>query len=459
VAHPFTHPWTTRRASTVLAAGLLMACEEEVMAPRPQPRDTGPTLSAATSTGFSAAIAQLPWLAAYGAQNPWPQDVNDRGDVVGGTWTFVRADGAWDDSYRATFWPGDGGPPRVLAPLGGVDVPGVIHTEASDINDRGDVVGMRWSEDDNSFRIILWPGDGGPPRELVPVGGSAEFDLMQGFPFPSGNGSLDINDRGDVVGWSLAANGSYRATLWTADGGPPRDLGTLSATYPNSQALEINDFGDVVGTSYAELAAAPRATLWPADRGPPVDLGALGAGLSSYAASISASGYITGYGGSLTAYANLDGAGALGPVGIRWPPVIVSGPRLWQPADVAKSTDVGVCSAATIDLGTPTVFGDAAAVTVSAVRGDNQPLTAPYPKGVTTITWTAVNAENHATTVTQTVTVRDLESPTLLAPDRTLPNDPGLGTAAVEGAATATDNCLDVALTGTRSDGRELTVP
>jgi hypothetical protein len=287
-------PVAWRAARGVLAVGLLAACRDEVTVPRLQPRAAAPMLSVAASTDVPGPIVQLPWLAGYGVQTSLTYDVNGRGDVVGWTYTYSTANGAKDDTYRATVWPGDGGPPRALIPLGGVDEPGVTHTEAYAINNLGDVVGVTWSDDAARLRATLWPAGGGPAREL------GTFDGADSEP-------LDINDRGDVVG----SIGNTRAILWPAGGGPPRDLGpglahainergdivgltrsgttlwpadggairnlaALGGTYTQTWPKSINDRGDVVGYSFAPGGHAYRATLWLADGGPPRDLGTLG---------------------------------------------------------------------------------------------------------------------------------------------------------------------------------------
>jgi hypothetical protein len=62
-----------------------------------------------------------------------------------------------------------------------------------------------------------------------------------------------------------------------------------------------------------------------------------------------------------------------------------------------------VSAPATSDnCGTPTVTG---------TRSDGLPIDAPYPVGVTTITWTAKDAAGNTSSATQTVTVVDIEAP------------------------------------------------
>jgi hypothetical protein len=133
-------------------------------------------------------------------------------------------------------------------------------------------------------------------------------------------------------------------------------------------------------------------------------------------------------------------------------------PTIVAPADIKVPTDGGMCSAA-ISLGEASIDDDAEGVKVESQRSDGAALDAAYPAGVTSITWTATDAEGEIATATQTVTVEDMEKPVVtVSASKTVNNDPGLASARVDvGPASATDNCASsVAITGTRSDGRAL---
>jgi len=134
-------------------------------------------------------------------------------------------------------------------------------------------------------------------------------------------------------------------------------------------------------------------------------------------------------------------------------------PTVSAPADLAVNTGAGVC-AASVDVGMGTATDDAPGVTVAGARSDGLPLNAAYPKGVTTVTWTATDVKGLTTTADQTVTVNDAEKPGVTAPASiSVNNGPGLGSAAVAvGAASATDNCPDVSVAGERGDGAALGV-
>ncbi|HEY9283364.1 MAG TPA: HYR domain-containing protein, partial [Pyrinomonadaceae bacterium] len=141
--------------------------------------------------------------------------------------------------------------------------------------------------------------------------------------------------------------------------------------------------------------------------------------------------------------------------------VDTAAPVVTAPADVTAHTGPGAtsCSANVADLGAATAEDSCeGSLAVTATRGDNQPLNAPYPVGTTTITYTATDAAGHTGSDTQVVTVVDNTAPTVTAPaDVTAPNDPNSCSANVNpGTATANDNCSVQSVTGTRSDNQPL---
>jgi hypothetical protein len=117
-------------------------------------------------------------------------------------------------------------------------------------------------------------------------------------------------------------------------------------------------------------------------------------------------------------------------------------PVVTPPANVSAGTDAGSCEAAGVDPGTATAT-DNCAVSVQGVRGDSQPLNAPYPKGTTTITWTATDASGHTSSAQQTVTVVDDDPPNVsdvsASPSVLWPPNHSMRDVAL--AYTATDNC------------------
>ncbi|HEX9129137.1 MAG TPA: HYR domain-containing protein [Gemmatimonadaceae bacterium] len=113
--------------------------------------------------------------------------------------------------------------------------------------------------------------------------------------------------------------------------------------------------------------------------------------------------------------------------------------------------------------GVATATDDGSVVSLVGVRSDDPTLAldAPYPKGVTRITWTATDNDNMTTSATETITVVDKENPWLAAPASvSADNDPHLPSAVVSvGSAQAADNCTDVKVSSARSDGAALTAP
>jgi hypothetical protein len=130
-------------------------------------------------------------------------------------------------------------------------------------------------------------------------------------------------------------------------------------------------------------------------------------------------------------------------------------PTIACPSNQTVAAAGGECSA-TVDPGTPTATGNN--VSVTGTRNDGQALDAPYPGGVTTITWTAVDDDGRRASCAQTITVStdDTTPPTITAPpDLTLTTgaseESSCGVIVGESSITADadDNCsVSVSRTG-----------
>lgn len=158
---------------------------------------------------------------------------------------------------------------------------------------------------------------------------------------------------------------------------------------------------------------------------------------------------------------NNDGAGNTSTAQITFTVIDSTAPTIHCPANITTSNDPGQCSA-TVNPGTATATDNCDSTpTVNGTRSDNQPLSAPYPKGTTTITWTATDDANNSSSCIQTVTVNDTENPTVSCPANiTTSTDPNLCSASVNpGTATATDNCPGATVSGIRSDAQPLNAP
>lgn len=115
------------------------------------------------------------------------------------------------------------------------------------------------------------------------------------------------------------------------------------------------------------------------------------------------------------------------------------------PANINTTAPSGNCEA-TVTLDNPTTNPSDSHVTFVGVRSDGELLTAPYPAGVTQITWTATDDVNDSVaSCTQSVTVTGTDS---IAPTLSIPSDISVTTSSCSatlddelGVATAEDNC------------------
>jgi probable HAF family extracellular repeat protein len=194
--------------------------------------------------------------------------VNDRDDVVGFSNTPTEAHAFL---YHA-------GAITDLGTLGGG------FSLANDVNDAGQVVGTSF---DATFRTLPFLYDHGQMRSLgfdgvaAAINASGQIaglffvhppsaDPLHAFLFTGGerldlgtlpggaeSGAEDVNNAGEVVGWSRSATSDERAFLYT--GGVMHDLGTLGGS--TSHAYAINDLGQVVGTS-RDARGFPQAFVW-----------------------------------------------------------------------------------------------------------------------------------------------------------------------------------------------------
>ncbi|MFW0739688.1 HYR domain-containing protein, partial [Flavobacterium sp. T12S277] len=131
-------------------------------------------------------------------------------------------------------------------------------------------------------------------------------------------------------------------------------------------------------------------------------------------------------------------------------------------ANISQTADAGKCTA-NVTITNPTATDNCStAVTFTGVRSDALALTAAYPVGKTTISWTAKDdAGNVSASCDQTITISDSEKPVITcAANITQTADAGKNNANVTITnPTATDNCSTaVTFTGVRSDALALTV-
>jgi hypothetical protein len=86
-----------------------------------------------------------------------------------------------------------------------------------------------------------------------------------------------------------------------------------------------------------------------------------------------------------------------------------------------KTVSAGAGCVAIVSVGTATASDNcAASLAVTGTRNDSQPLSAPYPLGVTTIIWKATDAAGQMSTCAQTITVTNTAPTANAGPDQTV---------------------------------------
>jgi probable HAF family extracellular repeat protein len=194
-----------------------------------------------------------------------PRAINENGMVVG-------AIPVGDNANRGFVWTAASGS-IVLGNLGGDDY---MSTQALDVNEHGQIVGMR-GNGRYTFRedqAVMW----------TPEGWMAKLARNNSF-------ATAINDRGEAAGTvdelcSYLCNG--HAVMWTADG----EMIALDDQRAGdfSQATDINNRGEVVGWHGSQ------PFLWTRAHGM-VDLGSLPGGGAGVAYGINDSGQVVGSSG------------------------------------------------------------------------------------------------------------------------------------------------------------------
>jgi len=156
-------------------------------------------------------------------------------------------------------------------------LPGGEYSSASDVNNKGSVVGE--SNTATNIHAFIWDSNNGM-RDLGTLPGD------------SGSRAFGVNDSDQVVGYSSGALASV-AFIWTKNAGMT-SLGTLPGG-DASEASDINNAGSVVGDSSVK-SGAKHAFVWTSGNGMQ-DLGTLPGDTMSKANRISNSGIVIGSSG------------------------------------------------------------------------------------------------------------------------------------------------------------------
>ena len=177
-------------------------------------------------------VTRLPEPA--GTHRALPEDINVFGDIAG---IATLPDEFF--SARAMIW--RRGQPIMLGMF-----PGGFISQALAINDWGLVAGI--ADDGVRTEATVWVN--GTPRFL------GALPSATGFPYSEAS---DVNNLGQVVGRSVVDSVNSHAVLWHR--GQMIDLGTLPGD-THSWAHAINDRGQIVGVSANVPASTARAFLW-----------------------------------------------------------------------------------------------------------------------------------------------------------------------------------------------------
>ncbi len=182
--------------------------------------------------------------------------INDRGQIVG--WSWQNEDEKWAGSGHAFFW--QNGEMRDLGALLGLP-----NSRARDINNRGQIVGESFT----------FPAFGGPEtfdraKSRAVIWENGRMRILAGARAQA----RSVNERGEVVGW-VGGIDSEQPALWQK--GAMRKLGRVGKG--SSLAVDVNERGQVVGVSgswnYAEFDLMEvRGFVW--ESGTIRDLGKLG---------------------------------------------------------------------------------------------------------------------------------------------------------------------------------------
>lgn len=192
--------------------------------------------------------------------------INDSGQIVGGS--LAIDPGTMLTTTHAFLYSGG-----VMTDLG---TGGAFESEAHDINNNGDVVGLLNGLPGNLAHAFLYSG-----------GVMTDLGVLPGVPAARVSNALAINDSGQIVGRAATISYDYHAFLYSS--GVMTDLGTLGGA--TSEAVAINNAGQIVGHSTI-AGGFTRAFLY--EGGVMTSLGTLG-GNNSWATGIDSYGQIVGY--------------------------------------------------------------------------------------------------------------------------------------------------------------------
>jgi probable HAF family extracellular repeat protein len=217
-------------------------------------------------------------LGSLGGRLGFATDINDRGQIVGLAANAIPDSHGWlgPTQTHAFLW--ENGVMRDLGTLGGPD------SGAFFINQRGQVAGSSFTTstpDPSTGNLVLDPflWQHGRMVNLGSLGGTEGY-------------ATDLNNHGQVVGQSnTAGDAETHPFLW--DRGRLMDLGTFGGTFGSASA--VNDAGEVAGVAGHTGDATVHAFFW--KNGVKTDLGTVDGDTCSTAHAMNAMGQVVGTSG------------------------------------------------------------------------------------------------------------------------------------------------------------------
>ena len=183
---------------------------------------------------------ELPPLTNEGDTVSWAWGINDKGEAVGSSGLCSNTSivgPVGPTAPHAVLWDRDGSP----IDLGHLEgVPPGVYNVATSINNRGEVVGFAQASDGTQHGF-LWTKDTG----MQDIGGFPGAANGTGAPCCN-----TINNNGEIVGFSIDANFNTRALVW--QGKMPVDLNTLipaDSPWYLTASESLNDSGQITGTA------------------------------------------------------------------------------------------------------------------------------------------------------------------------------------------------------------------
>ena len=212
---------TKARRLLLIAASLALATVASTAAEAQAPRQTAP---GASSRGeFPAFVLTRGRYVPFEAADPrvqlFPTGINNRGEIVG---EYIIA--ASKESILLRDRRG-----RITS----FDVPGAQDTEAFDINDHGQIVGLYSETGSSDFSNGTFRGFLRDRRKLIRID----------VPGAVRTEADSVNDRGQVVGEYIDAGGRFHGFLWDKGRFTTIDVPGSDAT----TVTDINDHGQIVG--------------------------------------------------------------------------------------------------------------------------------------------------------------------------------------------------------------------